>query len=296
MKKILGCIVALLLVAGCQSKPKEELQILKIGVMPAVDTAPIFVAIENGYFEELGLKLEADVYTNAMNRQAALQSGELDGAMTDVIALVNNVDNGFEMKVTLSTDGVFPILTSPKFEEKSDIKVGMMEVSVTNYLSDEYLSNYTINKEYVNEIPARLELVAKGGLDMVVVPEPVASQGEANGLKKTVFESKDNFSPDVMIFTDKAIKEKNTEIKKFHEGYNKAVTEINKNPELARNVLVQKLDLKEEVSKLMVLPTYHEARVPDEAFVNKIIEWNNRTLNTDVKVSYKDLVDPQFTK
>ncbi|MEG0327317.1 MAG: ABC transporter substrate-binding protein [Erysipelothrix sp.] len=296
MKKILGCIVALLLVAGCQSKPKEELQILKIGVMPAVDTAPIFVAIENGYFEELGLKLEADVYTNAMNRQAALQSGELDGAMTDVIALVNNVDNGFEMKVTLSTDGVFPILTSPKFEEKSDIKVGMMEVSVTNYLSDEYLSNYTINKEYVNEIPARLELVAKGGLDMVVVPEPVASQGEGNGLKKTVFESKDNFSPDVMIFTDKAIKEKNTEIKKFHEGYNKAVTEINKNPELARNVLVQKLDLKEEVSKLMVLPTYHEARVPDESFVNKIIDWNNRTLNTDVKVGYKDLVDPQFTK
>ena len=38
-----------------------------------------------------------------MNRQTALRSGGLDGVMTDVIALINNVQNGFNIKVTTST-------------------------------------------------------------------------------------------------------------------------------------------------------------------------------------------------
>ena len=119
---------------------EDENVILKVGVMPAVDSAPIFLAEEKGYFEELGLDAEIQVYTNAMNRQSALQSGELDGAMTDVIALVNNVENGFDIKVTTSMDGFFPFLINKDFDEnKKDVKVGMMEVSTVNYLADRSL-------------------------------------------------------------------------------------------------------------------------------------------------------------
>jgi NitT/TauT family transport system substrate-binding protein len=60
--------------------------------MPAVDSAPIFYADQKGLFAELGLDVTVQVYTNAMDRQSALISGGLDGAMTDVIALVNNVE------------------------------------------------------------------------------------------------------------------------------------------------------------------------------------------------------------
>src|SRR4051812_47297227 len=114
-------VIFVTFVVGCGAENNEKAEatpavkedenvILKVGVMPAVDSAPIFLAEEKGYFEELGLDAEIQVYTNAMNRQSALQSGELDGAMTDVIALVNNVENGFDIKVTTSTDGSFPFL------------------------------------------------------------------------------------------------------------------------------------------------------------------------------------------
>src|SRR5512133_3255201 len=53
---------------------------LKVGVMPAVDAAPILIAAQKGFFSELGLSVEVQIYTNAMNRQSALQSGGLDGA------------------------------------------------------------------------------------------------------------------------------------------------------------------------------------------------------------------------
>ena len=135
---------------------------LKLGIMPAVDSAPILLAREKGYFAEEGLEIEIDIYTNAVNRQTALQTNTLDGAMTDLIAFVNNVNNGFPVKITTSTDGSFPILVSKDFKEEDEVNIGMMEVSVTNFLSEQFLkAEYRLNKTYIPAIPARLELDRK---------------------------------------------------------------------------------------------------------------------------------------
>ncbi|WP_338470623.1 ABC transporter substrate-binding protein [Niallia sp. XMNu-256] len=268
---------------------------LEVGVMPAVDSAPIFLADQKGYFEELGPDVNVQLYTNAMNRQSALQSGELDGAMTDVIALVNNVENGFDIKVTTSTDASFPFLINKDFDEnKKDIKVGMMEVSVSNYLADRSLEPYNVQKVYINEIPARLEMIAKGQLDMAVIPEPMASQGELNGLKKELIENMDEFSPDVMVFTGKAIGEKAEALKLFHQAYNKAVDEIVKDDSEARDILIQTLDLKPEIKENIIMPEYQHARVPSEEFLQSVMKWNEEVIGKKVNVSYEELVDGSF--
>lgn len=276
--------------------PKEKLT-LKIGVMPAVDSAPILLADKNGYFDELGLDVDVQVYTNAMNRQSALQSGELDGAMTDVIALVNNVENGFDIKVTTSTDGVFPFLIKKGFEEKNDIKVGMMEVSVSNYLSDRSLGDkYNVEKVYINEIPARLEMIAKGNLDMAVIPEPMASQGELKGLTKKLIENNDEFSPDVMVFTGNAIKNNAKAVELFHQGYNHAVEEINNDDTIARDILINTLKLNPETKDKIILPKYNKARVPSKEYLQGIMDWNKDVLGKEITLKYEDLVDGKFVK
>jgi NitT/TauT family transport system substrate-binding protein len=163
--RTLCALLSAALIVGCTPAASENSQALRlsVGVMPAVDSAPIFLAEAEGYFRELGLDATITVYTNAMNRQSALQSGGLDGAMTDVIALVNNVENGFAIKVTTGTDGMFPVLVRPGFSDAASVKIGMMEVSVTNFLADRALSGtYELEKVYVNEIPARLELLGQG--------------------------------------------------------------------------------------------------------------------------------------
>jgi NitT/TauT family transport system substrate-binding protein len=303
IKKLIAVLLVTLAIfpTGCASRKTESSQAadenlsLKVGVMPAVDSAPIFIADKKGYFKELGLNVEVQVYTNAMNRQSALQSGELDGAMTDVIALINNVQNGFDIKVTTSTDGVFPFLIRKDFEEKKDITAGMMEVSVTNYLSDKCLGEkYNVEKIYINEIPARLEMVKTGKLDMAVIPEPMASQGELSGLTKKLIENKDEFSPDVFVFTADAIKNKEKALKLFHEAYNKAVEEINKDDTEAREVLIEKLSLKPEIKNNIIMPEYNKARVPSENFLSGIMEWNNIVLNKTVDLKYEDLVEGKF--
>ncbi len=297
---VLSVATCILSLTGCSSETASTngeggAMSLKIGIMPAVDSAPILLADKKGIFEKLGLDMDIQVYTNAMNRQSALQSGELDGAMTDVIALVNNVGNGFDIRVTTCTDGVFPFLIKKGFEEKKDVKAGMMEMSVTNYLTDRFLSEkYNVEKVYIDEIPARLEMVAKGTLDMAVVPEPMASQGELNGLTKKLIGNTDEFSPDVMVFTGKAIKSKEKALKLFHKAYNQAVDEIDKNDVDARDVLIESLKLKPEIKDMIIIPAYNSARIPSRKYLQGILDWNEKVLGVKLDIKYEDLVEGKF--
>lgn len=305
MKRLKNCIVLIMalyfmLAAGCSpaaTPPAKKLS-LKVGLMPAVDSAPALLAEKNGYFEELGLKVELQIYNNAQDRQSALQTQSIDGAITDLIAVAANVDSGFDIKATTMTNGVFPVLMKKGSEEKKDVKVGMMEVSVSNFLIDEWLGDkYNIEKVYINEIPARLAAIGSGQLDMGLFPEPVASIGELNGLEKKLYEPEAGYCPDVFVFTGKALKEKEEAIKLFHQAYNKAVEDISKNEQEARDILMEKIpNLKPEVKDKMVLAKYTKASLPDDQYIDKIINWTSEVLKKDLKVKAADLVERKFVK
>ena len=269
---------------------------LKIGIMPAVDSAPIMLAQDKGYFAEEGLTMSIDIYTNAVNRQTALQTNELDGAMTDLIAFVNNVNNGFPVKITTSTDGSFPILVSKDFEEKDEVLIGMMEVSVSNFLSEQFLGDqYKLNKTFIPAIPARLEMVKSGQLEMAVIPEPLASTGELAGLEKRVYKNEYEYMPEAMIFTEKALAEKDDQIAAFHRAYNKAVKDIQADENEAREILVKRLGLPEAVKDLIALPGYHLSRIPSEKYLNHVIEWIEKTDGSDIDINYNEVVEGKYS-
>ncbi|ADO76462.1 ABC transporter substrate-binding protein [Halanaerobium praevalens] len=269
---------------------------LEIGIMPAVDSAPILLAQHKGYFAEEGLDLKVDIYTNAVNRQTALQTNTIDGAMTDLIAFVNNVNNGFPVKITTSTDGSFPILISKNFQEKETVKIGMMEVSVSNFLSEQFLSSdYILNKIFIPAIPARLEMVKSGQLEMAVIPEPLASTAELNGLEKRVYKNKYDFMPEAMIFTETALKEKDPAIKAFHTAYNKAVKEIKKDDSEAREILIKSLGLPEKIKDLIAMPEYHLTRLPSPEYLNRVINWIEKTNNSQINIDYQEVVEGKYS-
>ncbi len=269
---------------------------LEIGIMPAVDSAPILLAQEKGYFAEENLNIKIDVYTNAVNRQTALQTNELDGAMTDLIAFVNNVNNGFPVKITTSTDGSFPILVSNDFEEKEEVNIGMMEVSVTNFLSEQFLEEeYKLNKTFIPAIPARLEMLKSGQLEMAVIPEPLASTAELQGLEKRVYKNKYDFTPEAMIFTEKTLAEKEEAVAAFHRAYNRAVKEIQQDDSQAREILINKLDLPMEIKDLISMPEYNLTRVPTEEYLNHVIEWIEKTDGSEIEIDYNQVIEGKYS-
>ncbi len=287
------------LAAGCGSaEVSQEDLALKVGLMPAVDAAPLLLAEEKGYFSDLGLDVELQIFNNAQDRQSALQTQTIDGAITDLIAVAVNVDGGFDIKATTMTNGVFPVLMKEGAEDKEQIKVGMMEVSVTNFLIDEWLGDsYTIEKIYINDIPARLAAIGSGQLDMGLFPEPMASMGALSGLEKKLYQPEEGFCPDVIVFTGKALAEKEEAIKRFHEAYDKAVDELRENPQVGRDILMDKIpNLNLEIKDNIILPEYTKAMIPDEHYIEKIIQWTSDVMKKELTVKAEDLVERKFTE
>jgi len=293
-------ILIAVLVSGCgaSGKSQNEKMSLKFGLMPAVDSVPFLLAEKNGYFSELGLNVELQIFSNAQDRQSALQTNSIDGAITDLIAVATNVESGFDIKATTMTNGVFPVLMKEGSEDKQKIKVGMMEVSVTNFLIDEWLSDrYEIEKVFINEIPARLAAISSGELDMGLFPEPVASVGELDGLIKRIYEPEAGYCPDVAVFTGKAMKEKNDAILLFHQAYNKAVEELEKDPEQARDILIEKIpNVKPEIRDNIVLPEFTKASLPDKEYIQKVIDWTSAAVKKQLSVTPEDLIERKYTE
>ncbi len=295
----ISVVITIFLTTGCSlNKSNKEKLSLSIGLMPAVDAAPILLAENNGYFKELGLNVELQIFNNAQDRQSALQTQTIDGAITDLIAVAVNVDAGFDIKATTMTNGVFPVLLKEGAENKENIKVGMMEVSVTNFLIDEWLGDkYIIEKVYINDIPARLAAIGGGQLDMGLFPEPMASMGELNGLKKNLYQPEGDLCPDVIVFTGKALKEKEEAVKLFHKAYNKAVDELNQNPQLGRDIIMDKIpNLKPEIKDKIVLPEYTKVTIPDNQYIDKIIQWTSEVIKKELKIKADDLVERRFSE
>ena len=96
MKKYIGIfmIVGMLFaLGGCSSNQKEvknqekgKNQNLTIGLMPDVDSIPFIIAQEKGYFKEEGVNVKLESFKSAVDRDSALQSGKLDGAISDMLA------------------------------------------------------------------------------------------------------------------------------------------------------------------------------------------------------------------
>lgn len=285
------------LVYGCggdAKAPPVSLE-LRIGLMPAVDAAPLLAAADRGYFEALDLTVDLPVFNNAVNRQSALQAGQLDGAISDLIAVTAGIQNGADLRVTSSTDGSFPFLVRRDFEEGETIRVGMMEISVTNYLTDRLLAPlYSLQKVFIDDIPSRLAMLQAGNLDAACIPEPIASMGELEGLLKWSPPSDADFLPGVLVFTGAAVAQKEEALRRFYQAYNQGVDALQQDPTYARTLLVEAFSLNPAISDSILLPRYRRARVPDAAYLEEILQWTAQTAGLDMDLSYDAVVEGKF--
>ena len=75
---------------------------------------------------------------------------------------------------------------------------------------------------------------------------------------------------------------------------NLTAEDIINNPEEAKDILVSKLELNSKVKDLMVLPTYHKTRVPDESYLKEIEDWTEKLQGNELNLEYKDVVTKDF--
>jgi NitT/TauT family transport system substrate-binding protein len=299
------CVFAVM-VSGCGNKQSDkELQAVTVGVMPDIDSVPIIIAQEKGYFAEEGLKVNIQQFKSAMDRDAALQSGNLDGAISDLLAVAFAKSGGFDVKVTAYTDGDYKLIAgknenvaSPKDLAGKDVAVS--KNTIIEYVTDQIsvsqsMKEDSINKVVIPQIPTRLEMLQNGKLAAATLPEPMGSIAIANGCKFITDSEQLGINPGVMMFTAKCVDNKKAELQAFYRAYNKAVKYLNEHPQDEyMDLIIEKSGFPAIAKTALKLPKYREAGLPQEKDVVDCMKWMNSKGLIKQEFSYKDLVVDLF--
>lgn len=307
MKKILllsMLILALALAAGCgnsNDKNQKDLQPITIGLMPDTDSLPFIIAKEKGYFAEEGIEVNIQQYKSAMDRDSALQSGNLDGAVSDMLAVAFAKAGGFDVKVTSFTDGSYKLIASKdaginnvKVLAGKDVAVSrntIIEYVTDQILAKEGMDSESINKVIIPQIPTRLEMLQNGKLAAATLPEPMASIAVSNGCTYVTGSDELGINPGVIMFTAKTVDNKTAEIAAMYRAYNKAVDYLNNTSrDEYIDLVVEKGGFPPAAKEALKLPEYHKAALPKESDVTDCIKWLNNKGLVKEHFSYQDIV------
>lgn len=292
-------------IAGCglsttSEMPKEDMS-LKIGLMPDVDSIPFIIAQEKGFFKEEGVSVELENFKSAMDRDSALQSGNLDGCVSDMLALGFAKAGGFDVKMTSATNGNYCLIAGTNNTAKSlkdmkgqDIAVSkntIIEFILDQMLAENNMSENDINKTVIPQIPTRLEMLQNGKLAAAVLPEPMGSIAVKNGSRLIDSSEQMNINPGIMVFTNDSLKNKTKAVEAMYRAYNKAVDYINNTPkDQFIDVAVEKAGLPPEAKTALVLPKYKKAILPTRKDWYKSISWLNEKGLIHENYKYEDMV------
>jgi len=310
MKKLLILLlITTFLIGGCSNSNTTEateeqvLQAITIGVMPDVGATPFMLAKENGYYEDLGLDVTIEVFRSAMDRDTALQTGNLDGVMSDMLSVIFFNDNDFNVKITSGTYGNFRMVTSPAnkdltIKDLTTESIGLSTNTVIEFATDYILESYditTAEKVAVPKIPLRLEMLRTGELDIATLPEPLASAAMLEGGTVLRDTSDLQMNPGIFIFSQDAIDQKSAEITALYTGYNKAVDYMNETPiDTYFSLLVENLGFPPVLEGQFEMPEMSHAAMPNRADFKFVLKWMNEKELSDAYYILEDVSTDQF--
>lgn len=288
-KKLVFILIISLLVAvltGCSpAKSVPEVKnTLTVGLTPAVDAIPFIIAKEKGYFEKRGLDIKFEVFKSAKDRDAAFQSGALDGALSDEVGVCLYQNGGFDVKITGVTDGDFLFVAGKDSGIKSvkDLKgkkVAISEKTVIEYTLDKILEKNAmkpqdIEKVAIPAIPVRLEMLKNNQVDAALLPEPFATFALNDGAVLLDTAYSEGMFPAVSVFTQKALDTKGKEISEFYKAYNEAVDFVNKTPIAEyEDIVIKTIGYPEEMKGKIKLPEYRKNALPSDSELLSAIDW-----------------------
>lgn len=190
MKKKLLVLLILLLTA-MPARADESLTKIRFGILPVLDTLPLQVAAAEGLFQKNGLDVELVTFSSALERDTALQAGQLDGFFGDLIATYMLIDKGVPMRIASTSystrpgQPMFAIVASPEqkgmgLDGLEGAGIAISKATIIEYLLDMILERKALPRDYfrrveIKKIPIRLQMLLSNEMDLALLPEPLVS-------------------------------------------------------------------------------------------------------------------------
>jgi NitT/TauT family transport system substrate-binding protein len=124
---LFGLLMMSLVALPVSRAPAADLEKLRVSIIPIGDVAPLFAAVQNGYFRELGLEIDTTPSAGGAAGIPGLIGGSFDIAYGNVVSALLAVQQGLDVKVIApGTNLADPALDASPILVKSDsgIKTG----------------------------------------------------------------------------------------------------------------------------------------------------------------------------
>lgn len=285
---------------GTEGIINKAAQTINFGAVGSVEVIPIIIADQKGYFEKEGIDAKIQSFKSAKDRDAAFQSGKLDGIICDEVAICLYQNADFDVKITGATDGNFMLIANPNSGIKSinDIKgksVAISENTCIEYTLDTLLEKNSLKPEDVQKsivpaIPTRLEMLRTNKVDAALLPEPFSTLAIKDGGILLGSANDAGIYTSVTAFTQEAINNKSAEIKAFFRAYNQAVDYINSTPIAEyEDIIIKTVGYPEDMKGKIELPKFRKNILPQEAEIKSVIDWAVKNNLLKKELSPKDL-------
>lgn len=302
---LLGIII---LISSCSSNKKNE-ESITFGVMSSMDYLPLAVAEREGYFTKHGITVKIQKFLSANERDAAIQSGVVDGTVTDYTsaALVNAA--GFKLKLTSKCQAPFYIVAGSEsgvnnLSELKGKKIAVSQNTVIDFCVDMALQSVGLNqndvqKIEVNKIPLRLEMMRNNKIDATGLPNPFALIAKNDNCKLIASMDSLGYTVTGMAFTEKAIENKSENIKKMYAAYNDGAEYLRTHSiEDIKDILTKDLGFPQALIEQVEIPAYTEAKplTVSDSDLQAVIKWLTDRKLIDNSFNINELIDSNLTK
>ena len=277
-------------------------QTLTIGVLPAESAIPIILAKEEGFFEKQGLTVELKSFTSPNDRNVAVQAGELDGTISDVMTEATFKQNGIDMTINSDILENFKFLASPhsgitEMKGLADKKITLVPNFILEYIMDQFAqeNDFTYDIVDIASFSARSEALLNDQVDGAVYTEPQASMLAAQGAIVLGSSKEAGIKGGTLQFMDEVIQNRPQDLKAFYTAYNEAIDYMN------AHSATDYADILADYQFPDAMSTYLDSQedypyaqaVPQEQF-DAIIAWTKDKGQIDQAYSYNELTNFDF--
>lgn len=281
-----------------------EVTDLTVGIVPVVDHASVFIAVQEGFFEEEGLTVEATPMQGGAAALPAMVSGDIQSAFASYPSFFLAEQQGLGVTIvaegirgTEETAGIYVAADSPIAEPK-DLEGATVAVNTLNNIGDVSIkaaldeagvdaSSLQFVEMAFPDMPAAL---AMGNVDAVWVVEPFRSIVANDGARK-VFASYTGIADDIPVsglgMTDEFVAANPNTVAAFVRAIEKANALLAEDPDAAREIVQTYSEISPEAAAGLELPRWVEG----PADTDELARWNELMIATGAFDTAVDMAD-----
>ncbi|PAV28046.1 ABC transporter substrate-binding protein [Virgibacillus profundi] len=219
----------------------SENKSVEIGMLKLTSSAPFFIALEKGFFEEEGIDVEVNWFEAAQPISVATAGGDIDVGATGITASLYNMvaggeelvivaDKGREQEGYSSTALLVPSDSdADSVEDLAGKKIGITQTGSTfHYMAGRLLEEHGLATDDVelvpvNSIPGLMETLESKQVDAVLLNEPNITRVLDEGYGKLITQVGDVIDYQVSgVFFSKTFADDTDTATNFMKAYAKA--------------------------------------------------------------------------